>query len=130
MAKKRRQIVEEAEEEYEFTPTEFNEREFILKDVYSTKIFAVAMVLAIIVGIIGAFIITTNPMKTDDGWYLSSIIATVISFAVMACIKKITSLMGLHPELLETKTIAGHYLIYLMMALGVCIIGVQLLNVY
>ena len=59
MAKKKRRIVEEPEEEYEFTPTEFNEREFILKDIYGTKVFAVAMILGLIVGIIGAVIIST-----------------------------------------------------------------------
>ena len=53
MAKKKRRIVEEPEEEYEFTPTEFNEREFILKDIYGTKVFAVAMILGLIVGIVG-----------------------------------------------------------------------------
>ena len=31
MAKKKRRLVEEPKEEYEFTPTEFNERELILK---------------------------------------------------------------------------------------------------
>ena len=29
MAKKKRRLVEEPKEEYEFTPTEFNEREFL-----------------------------------------------------------------------------------------------------
>ena len=50
MAKKRRLIVEEPEESYEFTPTEFNEREFILKDIYGTKICLVVLVFGVIVG--------------------------------------------------------------------------------
>ncbi|MBO4357046.1 MAG: hypothetical protein J5813_02615 [Candidatus Methanomethylophilaceae archaeon] len=124
MAKKKRRIIEEPEEEYEFTPTEFNEREFILKEMYSTRIFAVAMVLAIIVGIIDSILINVNPMETD-GWYYMSIIATLISFAGMFSIKKITSILGFHPELIDIKSLAGTYLIYLALALGVCIIGVQ-----
>ena len=124
MAKKKRRIVEEPEEEYEFTPTEFNEREFILKEMYSTRIFGVAMGLAIIVGIIAAIMININPIK-DDVWYLMSIPATILSFVGMFSIKKITSLMGFHPELLEFKSLAGIYLIYLARALGVCILGVQ-----
>jgi magnesium-transporting ATPase (P-type) len=124
MAKKKRRIIEEAEEEYEFIPTEFNEREFILKEMYSTRIFGVAMVLAVIVGIVGAILIKWNPME-NDGWYLMSIVATAISFAVMFLIKKISSLLGLHPELIDIKSLAGTYLIYLALALGVCILGVQ-----
>ena len=124
MAKKKRRIVEEPEEEYEFTPTEFNEREFILKEMYSTRIFAVAMVMAIIVGIIAAILINLYPMETD-GWYYMSIIATLISFAGMFSIKKVTSILGFHPELIEIKSLAGTYIIYLALALGVCIIGVQ-----
>ncbi len=124
MAKKKRRIIEEPEEEYEFTPTEFNEREFILKEMYSTRIFAVAMVLAIIVGIVASVLINSYPMETD-GWYYMSIIATLISFAGMFSIKKITSIAGLHPELIEVKSLAGTYILYLALALGVCIIGVQ-----
>ena len=124
MAKKKRRIVEEPEEDYEFTPTEFNEREFILKEMYSTKIFAVAMVMAVIVGIVTSILINLYPMERD-GWYLMSAVATAISFAVMFSIKKVTSLMGLHPELIEFKSLAGIYLVYLALALGVCIIGVQ-----
>ncbi|MBE6523417.1 MAG: hypothetical protein E7Z65_00885 [Thermoplasmata archaeon] len=124
MAKKKRRIIEEPEEEYEFTPTEFNEREFILKEMYSTKIFGVAVVMAIIVGIVGGILINVNPI-VNDGWYLMSIVATAISFGVMFTIKKVTSMMGLHPELIEFKSLAGIYLIYLALALGVCIAVVQ-----
>ena len=124
MAKKRRIIEEEPEESYEFTPTEFNEREFILKEIYTSKIFAVAIVLAIIVGIVGAVLINMEPLVSGT-WYLMSIVATVIAFAVMFLIKKISSLLGLHPELIDVKSLAGTYLIYLALALGVCIIGVQ-----
>ncbi|MBQ8372873.1 MAG: hypothetical protein IJX35_00965 [Candidatus Methanomethylophilaceae archaeon] len=119
MAKKKRRIVEEPVEEYEFTPTEFNEREFILKDIYGTKVFAVAMVLGFIVGIVGAVII--NAMDSSYGW----VIATVISFAVCAAMKKILQALRFRPEMLEAKSLVGNYLLYLVLALGVCIIGVN-----
>ena len=44
----------------------------------------------------------------------------------MFCIKKVASVLGLHPELIEFKSMAGNYLLYLAMALGVCIVGVQM----
>ena len=73
MAKKKRRIIEEPEEEYEFTPTEFNEREFILKETYSSRIFFLSMGMAVVIGIIGAIIIKVAPMESN-GFYLSSII--------------------------------------------------------
>ncbi len=124
MAKKKRRIIEEPEEEYEFTPTEFNEREFILKETYSSRIFFLSMGMAVIIGIIGAIIIKVAPMESN-GFYLSSIIATIISFAGLFLIRKIAGALGLHPELIEVKSMAGTYLMYLAMALAVCIIGVQ-----
>ncbi len=124
MAKKKRRIIEEPEEEYEFTPTEFNEREFILKETYSSRIFFLSMGMAVIIGIIGAIIIKVAPMESN-GFYLSSIIATIISFAGLFLIRKIAGALGLHPELIEIKSMAGTYLMYLAMALAVCIIGVQ-----
>ncbi len=119
MAKKKRRIVEEPEEEYEFTPTEFNEREFILKDIYGSKVFAVAMVLGLIVGIIGAVII--DSWASNYAW----VVSTLVSFAVCFGMKRILEVMGFRPEMLETKSMVGNYLLYLTLALGVCIVGVN-----
>ncbi len=124
MAKKKRRIIEEPAEEYEFTPTEFNEREFILKEIYSTRIFWVSMVIAIIVGVVTAILIKTYPM-VSGGYYLMSIPATIISFVGMFLIKPVSSKLGLHPELIETKSLAGTYILYLGMALAICMVGVQ-----
>ena len=124
MAKKKRRIIEEAPEEYEFTPTEFNEREFILKETYSSKVFFLAMGMAIVVGIFTGILIKVEPLETN-GFYAMSIVATIISFAGMFLIKKVAEKLGLHPELFEVKSLAGTYLMYLAMALAVCIIVVQ-----
>ena len=113
MAKKKRRIVEEPQEEYEFTPTEFNEREFILKDIYMTKVFMVVTVFAIVVGIIGAIICNHTGM-----WWL----ATIISFAVCAGLTKILGLLKFKVDMLETKSMLGNYLLFLMLALGICIL--------
>lgn len=115
MAKKKRRIVEEPEEEYEFTPSEFNEREFILKDIYGTKVFLVVMVFAIIVGIVGAVICNHS---SGDLWWL----ATIVSFVVCALLTKILKLLKFMPEMLETKSMLGNYLLFLVLALGICIL--------
>jgi len=117
MAKKKRRIVEEPEEEYNFTPTEFNEREFILKDLYMTKVFLVVAVLAIIVGVIGAVICNADRSL----WWL----ATIISFAVCALLTKILGALKFRVDMLETKSMLGNYLLFLMLALGICILFIN-----
>lgn len=52
MAKKRRIIEKEVEEEYEFIPPEFDEKEFILKDIYGTKVLMAVALLSVIIGIL------------------------------------------------------------------------------
>lgn len=118
MAKKKRRIIEQPEEEYEFTPTEFNEREFILKDLYMSKIFFVVMVLAVIVGIVGALI---TDRVDQYGW----IIATVISFAVCLSLNKILALLKFRMDMVETRSMLGNYLMFLALALGLCILFIN-----
>ncbi|MDR2699071.1 MAG: hypothetical protein LBB30_05300 [Candidatus Methanoplasma sp.] len=118
MAKKKRRIVEEKEEEYEFTPAEFDEREFILKDIYGTKVLFVITALAIIVGIVGSLLCVHIE---GNGW----IAATVLSFVIVLLMKKLLMLMGLRVDLLEMKTMLVNYLLFLMLALGICIILVN-----
>ncbi|MBR6038551.1 MAG: hypothetical protein IKP53_07500 [Candidatus Methanomethylophilaceae archaeon] len=119
MAKKRRLIIEEPEENYKFTPTEFNEREFILKDMYGTKVCLVTLLMGLIVGIIGGVLCNIG---FSNGMDYMWIIATLISFAVAGLMTRILSLLGFRPDMLETKSMIGNYLIYLALALGVCII--------
>ncbi|MBR2255238.1 MAG: hypothetical protein IJ856_05445 [Candidatus Methanomethylophilaceae archaeon] len=120
MAKKKRRIIEDSEEEYEFTPTEFNEREFILKDIYNTKVFLVMVILGLIVGIVGGVLIGTFK---DMSWMW--IVATAISFLVMGLSKQILTLLGFRPEMLDTKSMLGTYLVYLALGLGICMLIVN-----
>ena len=117
MAKKKRRITEQPEEEYEFTPTEFNEREFILKDIYMTKIFLVVMVLGVIIGVVGAVITDLF----DMGW----VVATLIAFAVCIGLNKILALMKFRMDMVETKSMLGNYLLFLCLALGICILFIN-----
>ncbi len=107
--------MEEPQEEYEFTPTEFNEKEFILKDIYMTKVSMVVVVLVIIVGLIDTIICNHIDLW---GW----ILATVISFVVCGLLTKILGLLRFRVDMLETKSMLGNYLLFLMLALGICIL--------
>lgn len=119
MAKKKRRIVEEPEAEYEFTPTEFNEREFILKDIYGTKVFLVTIVIGLLVGILGAAICAF--WSSRYAWA----VVTILAFVVLGMMKKILELLGFRPEMLDMKTMLGNYFMYLALSLGV---GILLVN--
>ncbi|MDR1690215.1 MAG: hypothetical protein LBR42_00035 [Candidatus Methanoplasma sp.] len=118
MAKKKRRIIEEKEEEYEFTPSEFDEREFILKDIYGTKVLFVVTALAIVIGIVGSLLCRAS---SDMGW----IIATVVALFMVLVMKRLLMLMRFRVDLLDMKTMLANYLIFLMLALGVCIVFVN-----
>jgi len=117
MAKKKRRIVEEKPEEYEFTPEEFDEREFILKDMYGTRVLFVVTGLGLIVGIIAALIYAANPAY----WYGGMI----LSFLTVLGMKKLLMTIGFRVDLLEMKTMLGNYLLFMMLALGVCIVAIN-----
>jgi len=114
MAKKKRRIVEEKEEEYEFVPAEFDEREFILKDIYGTKVLFVITGLAVVIGIVGSLLCRIP----GNGW----IIATLVALGMVLVMKKLLMLLGFRADLLEMKTLLADYLLFLMLAFGICVL--------
>lgn len=120
MAKKRRLIKEEPEEEYSFTPTDFDEREFLLKGIYSTKVLMLAIILSIVVGIIASLI-----WRAFDDKTVVTVIDTLLVFFVCAIMKKLFVAIHVRADLLDTKTMLGNYLIYLILALGTCILFIN-----
>ena len=114
MAKKRRRTTEKAEETYEFVPPEFDEKEFLLKDLYGTKVFMVVLLLAVIVGILASCI----QKFANDFWWLGLllIILAMISF------KQLLSLLKFRAELVEQKTLIGNYIMFLFLSLGIWIL--------
>jgi len=118
MAKKKRRILEEKEEEYQFIPSEFDEREFILKDIYGTRVLFVVVGLAVIMGIVGSLFYRFDE---KNGW----IYATVLAFVLVLVMKRLLILLGFRADLLDMKTLLIDYLLFLMLSLG---IGILLIN--
>ncbi|AGI47286.1 hypothetical protein TALC_00276 [Thermoplasmatales archaeon BRNA1] len=120
MAKKRRLVKEEPEEEYEFKPTEFDEREFILSQMYSTKVLFIVILIAIGVGILTAAIV--NAMGTGMG---AAAVDTLIVFFIAAMLKKILMAIGMRADLIEARSFIGTIFVYLVMCLGICILFIN-----
>ena len=118
MAKKRRIIEKKAQEDYEFVPPEFDEEEFIRKDLYGTKVLFVVVAFSIIIGILCSCV---QKAFTDVGLYL----ALLLLFLGVSAIKPLLKLVKFDPELLERKTMVGNYILYLLLGLGVWILLVN-----
>jgi asparagine N-glycosylation enzyme membrane subunit Stt3 len=118
MAKKRRIIEKEAEEEYEFIPPEFDEKEFILKDIYGTKVLLAVTVLSIVFGILCSCV-----QKAFSGFGLY--LGLALLFLAMFCLPKILGFFKLKSEYLESKTMVGNYILFLLLGLGVWILMVN-----
>ena len=117
MAKKRKIVKESKEPEYEFGPPDFDEREFILKDIYGTKITIVVSVIAVIMGFICSLV--------DKAWEWYG--GIILMFAVMFGLSFILKLVRLDPVMLSsgssstggTKGMLGNYFVYIFLCLAV-----------
>lgn len=113
MARKRRRENEAPEETYEFVPPEFDEKEFLLKDLYGTKVLLVVTALAIVIGILAACICWVS-----DFWWIG--IALII-LAIMA-LRQLLTLLRFRADLLDQKMLIGNYILLFFLSLGVWII--------
>ena len=112
MAKKRKLVAEEKEPEFEFVPPSFDEKEFILKDLYGTRVTLTVTVIAIVVGICAACL---NQLWA---WYRGLILLVV---GVLG-LKELLKLLRFHVDLLESKSMIGNYFMFLLLSLGVWIL--------
>ena len=119
MAKKRRIIEKEAQEEYEFVPPEFDEEEFIRKDLYGTKVLLIVACFSIIIGILCSCLQLSFSDKT--GLWLG----LLLLFLGIAAIKPMLRLFRFDPELLERKSMVGNYIMYLLLGLGIWILMIN-----
>lgn len=115
MAKKRRVIEKKQEEEYEFVPPEFDEEEFIRKDFYGTKVLLVVAVFAIVIGILCSCL-----QKISAEFGLS--FGLILLFLSAAVLKLLLKMIRLDPDLIESRSMIGNYIMFLLLGLGVWIL--------
>lgn len=111
MAKKRKKG--EKVETYEWVPPQFDEKEFLKKDLRSTKSLMVTAGLAIPFGIL-AFGLGTllGDLQTA---------AILLIFAGAAALKKIYPLLGIKESDVDNKILAGNIAMFVFLALGIWI---------
>ena len=111
MAKKRKK--EEKAETYEWVPPQFDEREFLNKDLRSTKSLMVTAALAILFGIVAFGI----------GALLGNLqlAGILLIFAGAAALKKVYPLLGIKESAVDKKILAGNIAMFIFLALGIWI---------
>jgi len=120
MAKKRRIIEKKAqEEEYEFVPPEFDEEEFIRKDLYGTRVLLVVACFSVVIGILCSCVQKAFDGNTGIG------LGLLLLFLGVAAIKPFLKLVRFDPDLLERKSMVGNAIMYLLLGLGVWILMIN-----
>lgn len=119
MAKKKRIIKKDIEEEYEFIPPEFDEAEFIRKDIYSTKVLLIIAAMAVVTGVICSYI------QKSFNWPTGVYLGFTLLFSSAIIINPVFRLIGFNMDLLEKKSIIGNCVMFLLLGLGVWILFVN-----
>ncbi|MGE4274829.1 MAG: hypothetical protein AB7E27_02050 [Candidatus Methanomethylophilaceae archaeon] len=113
MAKKKRRAPKEEEEKYEFVPPEFDEKEFLLKDIQVTKVLWVVTALAIIMGFFAYF------FSEMAGEMVVGLLILMVSLIGM---KQILALFRFDVSEIENKSMIGNYILFFFLFLGIWII--------
>ncbi len=109
MAKKRRK--EKEEEGYDFKMPEFDEEEYLRKEVRDTKTLLVTFVYAVFIGIV-SFSLT----------YVDVALALLVGFIAIVFLRHIYPLLRIDTTLLEKKQWAGNIIMYRFAWLAVLIL--------
>jgi len=113
MAKKKRRAPKEEEEKYEFVPPEFDEREFLLKDIQVTKVLWVVTALAVVMGFVAYYF---SEMAGEMAVGLLILLVSLLG------LKQMLTLFRFDVSEIENKSMFGNYLLFFFLFLGVWII--------
>lgn len=109
--KKKKEPLKKEEEVFEWTPPDFNEREFLEKDIKGTKTLFVTALVSLVCGIL-AFL--TNEVN----W----VIGIFVIIAGMISLKYIYPMLKIELKDIEKKTWAGNIAMFFLLSLGIWIL--------
>lgn len=103
----------EKEETYEWVPPEFDQKEFLQKDLRSTKSLMVTALLAVVFGVI-AFAV--GSLLGD-----LQMAAMLVIFIGAALLRNIYPLLRIKAEDVDKKMLVGNIALFILLALGIWI---------
>lgn len=114
MAKKRKKDKKTEDEEYEFTPPEFKEREFLQKELKDTRAAIVTVGIAVLFGVLAAVVTATSPGL--------SAIAFLIGIAGIFLLKYIYGMLKVDISGFTKKNWAGTIVTYFFTFLAIWVL--------
>jgi len=111
MARKKRKS-EEKEEEYEWVPPEFDEKEFLQKDIKGTRALIITVLSCVIFAIIGFL------LGTAVHWALG----LVVLFVGIFLLRYIFPIAQVDSAALETKSMIGNYALFFLLFIGLWVL--------
>lgn len=115
MAKKKKISSKPEEPEYEFLPPDFDEKEYIYKDIYGTRVTIIVVLLAIVAGI------CAGCLQALWGWLVGLLLVVV----VLVGMKPFFKLIHYDLDLIESKSMLGMYALYILLVIGVWILAIN-----
>ncbi|MFP4545526.1 MAG: hypothetical protein ACLFPN_01595 [Methanomassiliicoccales archaeon] len=112
MARKKRKGEKKEEEEYEFVPPEFDEESFLRKDMKSTWALVVTVICGVAFAVLGYLIGEATEMMVG-------FIALVVGMVLLRYIWRLTKI---DLDNIEKKSLAGNYLLFFFLFLGIFIL--------
>jgi len=113
MAKKRKKDKKQ-DEEYEFRPPDFNEREFLQKELRDSRAAIVAVGIAVLFGVIAGIVTALNTSLV--------LVAFIIGIAGLASLKYIYNLLGFDTSGFTKKNWAGTAVTYFFTFLAIWVL--------
>ncbi len=112
MARKKKKEAKEVEEEYEFVPPEFDEKDFLQKDLLSTRAVMITAIFGLVLAICG-FLLSSIDMVL--GW--------IPLLAGLVSLRYIFKLVNVPDHVFEKKSaLVGNYLMLALLFLGLWIV--------
>lgn len=111
MARKKRKV-EKKEEEYEWTPPEFDERAFLEKDIRDTRTLAVTVLSCVVFAVIAYFV----------GTAVHFALGFVVLLVGLYSLRFIYQLAKVDRENIETKSKVSNYLLFFFLFMGLWIL--------
>ncbi|MCQ2056254.1 MAG: hypothetical protein MJY64_02135 [archaeon] len=119
MARRRHIIQKNTEKEYEFVPPRFDEKEFIVKDIYETKVLAVIALISVITGLLCSYLQKNSPSEYGLELSLS------LFFLTIFFLKNIMKILHFNVHTIETRSWIGNYIMFTFLGMGVWILMIN-----
>ncbi|MCQ2086268.1 MAG: hypothetical protein MJY54_02460 [archaeon] len=119
MARRKHIIQKDTKKEYEFVPPQFDEKEFITKDIYETKVLAVIAVISVITGLLCSYIQKNSPPM------FGPTLSLALFCLITRSLRNIMATLRFNVQAIENKSWLGNYIMFMFLGMGIWILMIN-----